>query len=591
MEKVQQNMGTEQSWEEDNTFAVQTRIRNLMWTVSGDYGLDTEIDLAAFQRSKYIALYDAVRQGGFARYFDQEEFGGYLVRKVYLGADTAVLMRLARLCMDSAVWKKLAAERPGIPDFRRRAFEDTLDQEFGRLTASPWGKAEGCYLRYQLYGMKAEQKIQRLLERMDVLLDAVDTMEVVRCLDEVYNEVYDRAFAGKFHGLEEVLQVSDSELQEYDWKDYLEEEAAQSRAERLVNLFQEQMLQEERDENEKNRGAGVLLLDEESVARMQDYIELNYGRSYLSRQEQARISRQLCRGAHAQSCLHFTDGILANMVKVNSQSEYARRVKEMNLRILQQNIHVVRQNIQVLANVLKRALVTRTETEICASDYGRIRPDKLWNVGRTDNSRLFEREIRRDRTDFVVEVLIDASGSQRVRQSQVALQGYMLSEALSMAGIPHKVMGFCTFWDYTIMRRFRDYGEGREANQRIFEFYGSANNRDGLAVRAAAESLEKRPEENRILIVLSDGRPNDIIVNRPHSRNPKPYYGDYAVRDTALEVRRLRNRGVAVLGVFTGEEEDLQAEKRIYGKDFAYIRDITNFSNVVGRYLKKQLLE
>ena len=62
-------------------------------------------------------------------------------------------------------------------------------------------------------------------------------------------------------------------------------------------------------------------------------------------------------------------------------------------------------------------------------------------------------------------------------------------------------------------------------------------------------------------------------------------------RDSRRAGRRLRNRGVAVLGVFTGEEEDLQAEKRIYGKDFAYIRDITNFSNVVGRYLKKQLLE
>lgn len=139
----------------------------------------------------------------------------------------------------------------------------------------------------------------------------------------------------------------------------------------------------------------------------------------------------------------------------------------------------------------------------------------------------------------------------------------MISRALSEAKIPHRVMGFCSFWDYTVMRRFRDYEEGPEADERIFEFYGSANNRDGLAIRAAAESLENRPEENKILIVLSDGRPNDIVVNRPHSRNPKPYYGEYGVKDTALEVRKLRNRGTAVLGVFTGKEEDLQAEKKI----------------------------
>lgn len=118
----------------------------------------------------------------------------------------------------------------------------------------------------------------------------------------------------------------------------------------------------------------------------------------------------------------------------------------------------------------------------------------------------------------------------------------MISEALTNVGIPHRVMSFCTFWDYTVMRRFREYEDGREANLRIFEFYGSSNNRDGLAVRAAAAGLLKRDEENKILIVLSDGRPNDIVVNRPNSRNPRPYFGDYGTKDTAMEVRHLRKR-------------------------------------------------
>ena len=120
----------------------------------------------------------------------------------------------------------------------------------------------------------------------------------------------------------------------------------------------------------------------------------------------------------------------------------------------------------------------------------------------------------------MVHVLIDASGSQRSRQSLVALQGYIISEALSSVQIPHRVMGFCTFWDYTVMQRYRDYDDPKEANKRIFEFHASSNNRDGLAIRAAAASLRERPEENKVLIVLSDGRPNDIIVNRPNSKNP-----------------------------------------------------------------------
>ena len=46
---------------------------------------------------------------------------------------------------------------------------------------------------------------------------------------------------------------------------------------------------------------------------------------------------------------------------------------------------------------------------------------------------------------------------------------------------------------------------------------------------------------------------------------------------------------MSVLGVFAGEEKDLAAEKKIFGKDFAYIRNISDFSRIVGRYLTKQL--
>ena len=38
--------------------------------------------------------------------------------------------------------------------------------------------------------------------------------------------------------------------------------------------------------------------------------------------------------------------------------------------------------------------------------------------------------------------------------------------------------------------------------------------RDGLAVRAAAEELLNREEEKKILILLSDGKPYDVVVNQ-----------------------------------------------------------------------------
>ncbi len=578
----------------EDSFELKTRMQNLMWTVSGDYDLDTEMDLSAFHRSKYIGLYDAALRGGFAKFFDQEFYGGYLVRKVFLGADSNVLMRLSWLCSDSASWKKMKKERPGIPDIRKRAMEDTLERDFGRLSGTPWGRLEAGYLRHELGDTRLSRQTASNVEMICELADAENTLEVVRALDALYNAVFDQEYGKMFSNisLDQVLAVSNGQLKEYDWKDYLNEEASADSVERLVNRFHGQMFETEEEKEKKVRkGHSITYLDAESVSRMDQYIELNYGKTYLGEREKERLNWKICRDAHSDSSLHFTDGILSGMVRVNAQSEYARRTREVNLQVFKQHDKMSRQNIRTLSLMLKRALTARTERESFLSDHGRIQADRLWNLGRTSNRKLFIWETMAEHSEFVVEVLMDASGSQRTRQSEVALQGYMISRALSEAKIPHRVMGFCSFWDYTVMRRFRDYEEGPEADERIFEFYGSANNRDGLAIRAAAESLENRPEENKILIVLSDGRPNDIVVNRPHSRNPKPYYGEYGVKDTALEVRKLRNRGTAVLGVFTGKEEDLQAEKKIYGKDFAYIHDLADFSRVVGRYLKKQLLE
>ena len=89
-----------------------------MWTVSGDYQLDTKPDTVSYSRSKYISMYDAVKQGAFARYFDREALGAYLVKKVFCGADERALTEIAQLCVDAATCQRIAGERPGVPEQR-----------------------------------------------------------------------------------------------------------------------------------------------------------------------------------------------------------------------------------------------------------------------------------------------------------------------------------------------------------------------------------------------------------------------------------------------------------------------------------------
>lgn len=575
---------------EEYEYELQNRMKNLLWTVSGDYELDVELDTRSFQRSKYISLYDAVKQGAFARYFSKDQFGLYLVRKLYLGADEQALSRLAQMCVDQAVVNKVTRERKGVASLRRKAFEDILERDFPGLSrpGDLVGRVKIAMLQEGIDGScTAEKWVLEQVETLFSLRDAVDTMEVIRRVDGFYNSLVDPEFESAHGDLSAVLAVSSEDLRKFDWQDFLDETAAESSLEEMMRQA-DSLLSMEEEDGKKTR-AGKLLVNEEAAQKMHSYIELHFGTSYMDELEQNRINRRICRGVHGDCKLYFTDGILQNYVRENNTYVMAKRTFEMNQRFYRQNARVSRHNINELGDILKRSLQVRNEEEHYVSSYGTIVPARLWKVGRSEDARLFVRETRRPNSDFVVDVLIDASGSQRSRQHMVALQGYILSAALSRAGIPHRVFGFCTFWDHTVMRRFREYDEGREADWRLMEFTSSSNNRDGLALRASADGLLDRPEENKVLIVLSDGRPNDLVVNRPNVRNPSVYTGEYAVKDTAAEVRRLRSQGIAVLGVFAGEEQDLPAERRIFGKDFAYIRDISTFAHVVGRYLKKQV--
>ena len=584
--------------ENEYQMEIENRVRNLMWTVSGDYSLDVELDVDSFQKSRYISLYDAIKQGAFARYFDKDALALYVVKKSFLGADQMNLVNLAQICVDAAVHKRVEAERSGVADIRKIAFSDLIEFDYRRLSESLTGMLKLAFFKRALDpGYRTTKKLSEALSAVEELEGAAETMELIRTVDRLYNSLLDQTFEERQGSLEEVLSVTLEELAEYGWKDFLKENAETESFDDYMRRLTQSMLRTESGEEagqeekeEKESGAPhVVQVTEEDLKKVYSYVELNFGKSYLSPLESRRMDYRLCRGAHGDCSLYFTEGILKNSVKNNYQYQYALRQAEQNRRVYAQNHNLARKNITILTDVLRQALVRRSETEYVRDDHGHVVPKLLWKVGRTNDRRLFTRTLNRNAADFVVDVLIDASGSQRVRQPKVALQGYIISRALSNVGIPHRVMSFCSFWDYTVLHRFRDYDEDRSADKNIMEYTTSSNNRDGLAIRAAADGLLKRQEENKVLIVLSDGRPNDIIVNRPNSKNPRSYGGDYAVKDTAREVRHARNMGISVLGVFAGKEIDLNAEKKIFGKDFDYIRDIANFSNVVGTYLKRQL--
>lgn len=584
---------------DDSRFELENRIRNLLWTVSGDYGLSVKPDVSLFLRSRDIALYDGIKQGAFARYYDRDTMGMYLVKKVFLQAKESELTLIAQLCIEEAVGEKICWERPGVRSMQKQVFEDILDQEFEEMPdpGDLLARLKIAVLRRRLEGesFRVEKRLQPYMELILLAGKAEDTMGLIRIVDELYNKLADPSFE-KLHGdLEQVLSVTLKELTEYSWEDFLTEElyedALESYVEQLagqITGIEDASVTEAMEEKRRTKHK-ITVVSQEALEKAHTYVELNYGKTYLTELEEKKINQLMCKGVHGDCSLYFTEGILKNPVKRNYQYEYAVRLRNKNIWLYHDKHRIVKHNIAALTDMLRKSLVLRSEEQIVLSDRGTIVPSRLWRIGRSSEATVFQRELKADAADFVVDVLIDASGSQMSRQGEVALQAYIISEALSNVEIPHRVMSFCTFWDYTILHRFREYDDPRTENENIFNYVTSSNNRDGLALKTAGYGLLQREEEKKILIVLSDGRPYDVIVNRPNARNPKPYQGSMAISDTGTEVRRLRNLDVSVLGVFAGEEKDLSTEKKIFGKDFAYIRDIRNFSKIVGRYLKRQL--
>ena len=608
---------------QDYQLELENRIRNLLWTVSGDYTQQMKPDVSLFLRSKNIALYDGIKQGALAKFFDKDFLGMYLVKKIFMGADEASLTFVSQLCIEEAIGDKICHQRPGIWEMQRKACEDILDQEYETLPPT-WDKLG--YLRVNMLrrridsGNKSGEKEKTIAETEKTITkisdisnkkenkngiyhyidlisktsEVTDTMSLIRIIDTVYNEVADPDF-GKKVTLEQVLAVTMEDLTEFDWHDYLSEEmyedALESYMEQLtsnVSGMEDSSVTKEMEE-ERQTKQKITILPPEALEKAHTYVELNFGKTYLNETEEKRMNQLMCRDIHSDCSLYFTEGILKNPVKRNYQYEYAKRLKNKNIWLYHDKHRIVKRNVALLTEMLKKSLVIKSETQEILSDRGTIVPSRLWRLGRSSEANVFKRELKGDSSDFVVDVLIDASGSQMSRQGEVALQAYIISEALSNAGLPHRVMSYCTFWDYTILHRFREYDDTRSAKENIFNYVTSSNNRDGLAIRAAGYGLLMREEEKKILIILSDGRPYDVIVNRPNAKNPAPYHGKYAITDTAAQIRKLRSQGVSVLGVFAGEEKDLATEKKIFGKDFAYIRNITGFSKIVGRYLTKQL--
>lgn len=580
-----------------NDYEFENRVNNLAWTISGKYDENIQVSKQDYS-SKEIALYFAVMEGARNKYVDWNVVKKYLLSRAKMGYDFTSISTLAQITFNNIVEANIIKDRPGVEDIRCKAYKDIVSTFTKIYNEDILEKVKYAFV---LEGMGKHPIVDGSVRRIINDIRGIDinqnTIEILRAIDDIYIRYFQQGLIDS-EDVEEIYlnerhidDINFDTFSDFMYEElYSEDKTIEMQIDEVSSSMIVESIGEIDIQNSPKDKDRVIYVDKETVDKIYKKIEYYYGKSYLNSNETKKIETKNCRNVHEGCRIHFTDGVLRSECTNVAQIKYVTRQKENNISKFRDKVKVHKRNIIKLKENISRILVEENETSRVFSDYGSVYASRAWRVSRSNNNKIFYRDIVSEKGKYVIDILLDSSGSQSRNQANVATQAYIIAQALTMSQIPNRVMGFSSFMDYTILKRFKDYNDKIDSCNNIFEYFCAGNNRDGLAIKSACEHLLQREEENKILIILSDGRPNDVKIGKDRERTIRgesSYRGAIGIKDTANEVRRARQKGILVLGVFTGKESDLDAERLIYGKDFIYIKDIDRFSDIVSMYLKK----
>ncbi|WP_099208085.1 hypothetical protein [Urinicoccus timonensis] len=570
----------------------QIRQDNILWTVAGTYeNLPQDRML-----SRGGLVYRSALEGLIYKHYEGKKLLNFFRSQVYSRSHDQDLRVLAQLYFDYQLKDLMEGERPGAYAHRLAYLEDLKEKLKEKKDRTFQEELLYAYIQALGGGLQLEpyKEILRRLMRKSPL----ETGRAIQDLERIYRslawdqEEGPRRLPSFEKGQEEKSQAREDKTKEAKIL------PAKDKVKETESL--------EKYTVEAAEFTGVLLMDEEMQAleeaagdlgqaqspfdpKIHEKVIQHYGQASQERSQLLALEEKICQGIHQGIRLHRTKGHYLQDMKSSYYQSLAQDQEKKNLQAFQDRATIYRRNINQLKSLLKKTLLDQSQEESQRSRSGDLEAAWVWQEVILGNKQVFRNRLAQEPGQFTVDLLMDASGSQEDHQEDVAIQAYILAQALVALHIPTRVLGFHNLYNYLVIEEYRDYRDGIQENRQIFRYQATGSNRDGLALAYLYESMKKDPNRRSLLVVLSDGRPNDRIHLglAADQRSPGLNYEDQeALEDTAQMVLNLRLKGIQVLGVFTGQEEDLDKEVKIYGRDFAYIKDMDRFSIIVGKFFK-----
>ena len=204
---------------------------------------------------------------------------------------------------------------------------------------------------------------------------------------------------------------------------------------------------------------------------------------------------------------------------------------------------------------------------------------------RPDGKFFSKIKLPQDLPDMAIAILVDQSGSMHgARLDQAQKAAVLLDDFATSIGIPALVVGHNTH------NASKDRVEGtalylhalfeRVSNKdkaRLVMMKADGSNRDGMALNAVSEILAKRPEEYKILIIISDGLPNS-----------QDYGGELAEQDIRNIVAAAKRKGVQTFAAAIGSSKE--NIRRIYGEGFLDITDLSTLPRNLLKSISKRII-
>ena len=535
------------------------RARNLIWNAAADYSF--EPDFKAYDEDGRADLYWNSIIGAVRKNYGAETIEG-LFEALHGCAREQLFEQLLWLGLENAVYQREAPHRPALPSLRQSYARRAVALDQNADPSDLLAVLENAHFRRAL-GQPDPAMLprdRRMLDELEFSGDLDGPAIAARALDFLHTY---------FHFTPGETQAQEAEAKKRHRP--LFAFRRRSEADLLPSVrafghgFGEHLV--------KGQGGGPdampvqrRLTDynlAQTEAALRKYMRAYFGAPLYSQQELAGLEQELCVDEHRGCHLYYATGDDTHeKLKgyVAAQRRNALRQMELNRQAYEADATRHRTSIRRLTARIRNAMLAYLQPTPVRAASGAL---------------------------DAVDILLDASSSQIDRQAVVAAQGYMIAESLTRCHIPVRVSSFCSLSGYTVVTRYRDYYED-DKNERIFNYFTTGCNRDGLAVRALAKGLEDSPCEHKLVILLSDVKPNDVIQMN-HGGSFVDYVGDNGIQNTAMEIRALTYKGIQVMCVFTGKDDDLPAAHTIYGRNFARIRSLDQFADTVGALIQNQI--